>query len=289
MIRPLVKEAIKKAQDAGVAVLLATGRMYRAALPFAQELELTGPLICYGGALVVDPATRETLFCHLIDHDGVRRVIEIARRRMLTVGAYINRVADGRLQPKDEDLIVELGTVVGDESTMPFSFYLARSNGKAVNNLLVELDQLAEEARRAYGAGDETSYSGTMHMAIASYPITQRQLLFELREELGSDLAVTSGHPLLCEIDSPGVSKGAALREVALKLGVERERIMAIGDDWNDLAMLQYAGLGLAMADAAPEVIAAADATAPPASEDGVAWAFERYLFDPRPGFSRRE
>ena len=54
-----------------------------------------------------------------------------------------------------------------------------------------------------------------------------------------------------------------------------------MGDDWNDISMLEYAGLGIAMGDAPPEVLSVANVVAPGVAEDGVAWALERFILSP--------
>jgi hydroxymethylpyrimidine pyrophosphatase-like HAD family hydrolase len=77
-----------------------------------------------------------------------------------------------------------------------------------------------------------------------------------------------------------GVSKGAAAERLAARLGVAREQVMALGDGGNDLAMVEWAGLGVAMGNAAPAVRAAADVVAPTQAEDGAAWAIERYALN---------
>ena len=91
----------------------------------------------------------------------------------------------------------------------------------------------------------------------------------------------------LCEIGHPDGSKGSALRALAESLGVPREQVVAVGDSPNDVDMIQYAGLGVAMGNASDEVKAAADAVALPASEQGLAVLLEGMLakgeFSPLP------
>ena len=241
-----VRVAIAAAGAAGVHVALATGRMFRSTLPFAEALGLRTPIICNGGATIRDPASGAILYRQGIPLPLVRAVVVAARARGLSVAAYL-----------DDDLRVE--RVSADS---PFAGYVARAGAQVVDD---HLEHLAVEP---------------CHLAVVSDEARTRGLVRELQEEFGSTLAVTSGHPLLAEIDSPGVSKGAALAHLASLLGVPRTGVLAIGDDWNDIAMLDYAGLGIAMGDAQPEVLAVADVVAPSADEDGVAWALERFVLD---------
>jgi hydroxymethylpyrimidine pyrophosphatase-like HAD family hydrolase len=76
----------------------------------------------------------------------------------------------------------------------------------------------------------------------------------------------------------PQVSKSDALAWLAAELGVARAQVLALGDGINDVDMLHWAGLGVAMGDGHPEALAAADVVAPAFDQDGVAWAIERYI-----------
>ena len=93
------------------------------------------------------------------------------------------------------------------------------------------------------------------------------------------DLAVTSSVPRNLEFNSVAAQKGRALLGLAAYLGIPPEETMAFGDDLNDVSMLRSAGLGVAMANAAPEAKAAADARTASCDENGVARALERLLF----------
>lgn len=79
--------------------------------------------------------------------------------------------------------------------------------------------------------------------------------------------------PFFYEILHPLVSKGNAVKHLAEKLGFEREEVMCIGDNGNDLSMIEYAGCGIAMENSIPELKAAADIVTTSNNEDGVAHA----------------
>lgn len=80
------------------------------------------------------------------------------------------------------------------------------------------------------------------------------------------------------ELTAPGVSKGAALAQLAAHMGIAREDVIAIGDHENDLPMIAWAGLGLAMGNAIPQAQIIADAVDPSVDACGVAWAIERLI-----------
>jgi Cof subfamily protein (haloacid dehalogenase superfamily) len=103
------------------------------------------------------------------------------------------------------------------------------------------------------------------------------------RERFGSRLNVTKSYPLFTEIIHPDVSKGRALARLAEQLGIAREEVVAIGDNLNDLDMIEYAGLGIAMGNGAAAVKAAAGWVCPTQAEDGVAVAIEQRVLTGAP------
>lgn len=91
------------------------------------------------------------------------------------------------------------------------------------------------------------------------------------------DVEATSSLGSNIELNAPGVTKGSGLLALAEKLGLRRDQVMAVGDSGNDLSMIENAGLGVAMGNATPEILAAADAVTADNNHDGVALAIEKY------------
>lgn len=84
--------------------------------------------------------------------------------------------------------------------------------------------------------------------------------------------------PRNLEVNAPGVTKGRGLLALAAELGLDRRQVMACGDSGNDLEMIRAAGLGVAMGNASPDVLAAADVITLDNNHDGVAAAIETYV-----------
>ena len=102
-VSPRVKQAIAAAQAQGVTVTLASGRMFRAMVPYAQELDVTVPLICYQGGLVRHPVTEETAFHLPVPSALAREVVTLARTRGIQVNAFADdRLHVERLTPEAE-------------------------------------------------------------------------------------------------------------------------------------------------------------------------------------------
>ena len=91
---------------------------------------------------------------------------------------------------------------------------------------------------------------------------------------------VRKSHQWFVEGLDASVSKGAAAERLAARLGVARDEVMALGDGGNDLALVEWAGLGVATGNASPAVQAVADVIAPTQAEDGAAWAIEHYALN---------
>jgi len=242
-----VRQAVARAQRQGVIITLASGRMYPLLERLVGDLGLRSPVICYGGALVVDPSTRGTIYRKGVPAALARDVIHEARRRNLPARVYV-------------------GERVFVERLVPGAFNyesLLRVKATEVKDLLGILT-------------DDPS-----HLAVDAPPDQTRRLVGEMRQMFSPGLHVTTGHPLLTEFSHPEVNKGSTLAWLANALHVPREETLAIGDDWNDVEMLHYAGLGVAVENAHPDVLAIADAVVPDVADDGVAVAIERFVLQP--------
>ncbi|MBP2645020.1 MAG: yidA 2 [Firmicutes bacterium] len=238
------RRAIERAIEAGVTVTVSTGRMYQSALPYVLELGLDVPIITYNGALIKWGKSGETLFDLPVDRATTREMLALFKEHDWYLQAYI-----------DDQLYVAQANEYSD--------YYKRMTGIA-----------------AIALGDAFyTLEGTPSKMMA---IADSVLLTRIREKVNEvfgprvNLAVSG--PRYLEIVNPMVSKGRALALLAKHLGITREQVMAVGDSQNDLPMLQYAGWGVAMANAMPEVQAAADAVTSANDVDGVAEAIEKYV-----------
>jgi hydroxymethylpyrimidine pyrophosphatase-like HAD family hydrolase len=103
-------------------------------------------------------------------------------------------------------------------------------------------------------------------------------LLADLAARVGDRLVTTQSHALFGELTALGVNKGVALAELARQLDIPRDAVVAIGDQANDLEMVEWAGLGLAMGNAIAPLKAVANHILPTINEDGVAVAIEQFI-----------
>ncbi len=131
-----------------------------------------------------------------------------------------------------------------------------------------------DEALRALRAKGEAPIKGLMIVE----PGMGEEMAAELHAIFDGRLTVLRSHELFTEVTPPKASKGNALAFLAARYGISQAETLAVGDSDNDISMIRWAGLGVAMGNAAPEVIAAADWVAPPVAEDGLATIIERFV-----------
>lgn len=240
------RQAIRRAMEAGVAVAIATGRMFRSALPFAQELELQLPLITYNGAMIRELDSGETLFHRPIDTGLAQELADLFRQR----DWYLQKYVDDRLY------VAEL-----DENARFYADY-ARVEAIPLGNGFF---QMTEAPTKMLSMGD----ADELH-AIRT----------EVAARFGDRLYLASSKKRYLEMVDIRVNKGEALDFLAKRLGIAQNEVMAIGDSMNDVDMIQYAGCGVAMGNANATVRAAADYITSANTEDGVAAAIEKIILD---------
>jgi Cof subfamily protein (haloacid dehalogenase superfamily) len=269
-ILPEVRQAICEAQARGVHVTLATGRMFGATLPYVEELQINDPVICYQGAMVRHPHTGE-IYAHVgMPGTLAAEAISMLLAEDIFVIAYI-----------DEQLWVA-------EQRPELDLYLRWHPEGA--EVVVAPDLAASVAGTSARLLAQGKPSGTPDLAATAATAMPTKLLFvaepsiidrtiaRLAEHFAGRLTTLRSHELFGELTPLGISKGAALKTLAARLGIPREQVIAIGDHENDLPMITWAGLGLAMGNAIPAVRAAADAIIPSVEEAGVAWAINQYV-----------
>lgn len=245
--------AIAAARRQGVHVSIVTGRMTTSALPYARTLGLTDPLVAFQGALVraLPPPERDPRLGRILAHrplaaPAARDVIAWSR----TVGIephvnHLERFVIDEHDPRAEDYSSFLGAraeVVPDLAT-----WLRHPVSKVI----------------AVAATDE--------------PIPE-SVLAEGRRRFAGRAAVTISHPRFLEFLAPGVSKLLGVRHLARRAGLPLGRVLAIGDQFNDLEMIAGVGHGAAMPSAPEPVLAAGRYVAPPLADEGAAQLIEELV-----------
>ncbi|MGI6308158.1 MAG: Cof-type HAD-IIB family hydrolase [Dethiobacteria bacterium] len=246
-ISPRNAAALRRAVERGMMVTIATGRMFSSTLPYARELQIDLPLITYHGALIKRAGGE------VLRHSPLpfARALEILRLGA-EEGLHLQMYLDDRLYTQEEN---EYTRYYQQIASVPLI---------KVGDLP---DFLAEDKREP--------------TKLTIINMEQRRLLEIqrlLQERYGTDLFVLQSRSHFLEITTAEATKGQALRFLGEKEGITPQEMVAIGDSYNDVDMLKFAGLGVAVANAPQDVQAAADVIARPNTEDGVAVFIEEYL-----------
>jgi Cof subfamily protein (haloacid dehalogenase superfamily) len=247
-ITPPVHAAVAEAQARGIRVCLATGRIWPSARPFVETLGADPPAILYNGGLVYD-----------------FRRDEVWHRTSLPTSQAIDVLRILRRHPA-----VQPHLYVDDRVLIP-----------AMAELTAIYQQ--KDGLRADAVGDLADWleADPARVPMKILNIGARPALEAVAQEIDA-LPYPVNHvfseAIYLEILPPGVTKGAALEFMAARLGVPREAIVAVGDNLNDLAMIEYAGLGVAMGNAPEALRSRADVVAPSNNDHGLQEVIERYV-----------
>lgn len=248
-LTPRVKQAIAEARALGVHIVLTSGRPVPGLAPFLQELGIEGDddycIACNGG-LVQRIGPRETVVEYPLSFDDFVYCEQVARE----IGVHFQALDAQRMYTPNRD--ISIYTVADSHlSRMPLSYRRVADMDPGMS--FIKLMMIDEPE--------------VLDAAIARLPaaLTER-------------FAVLKSAPFFLEVFDRRAGKGPSLQKLAEHLGIDRANVMAIGDQENDLTMLQYAGTSVAMGNAIDAVKAVARFETASNSEDGVAQAIERFV-----------
>lgn len=259
-------EAIQCAEAHGVLVTIATGRRFRDALPVALQLQLNAPVVCHNGALLKYAQTLETVHVSLVPRETVRETLRVGRE----FGGDALLSAD----PTGKGIL--LYETVSD-ANVPLQKYIAW--GKRLHG--AEAEEAVHQVESLEAVCDEIE---TVHISFSGALAPMAELEMILRDELNDTATVlTTVYPrldfTLIDILPPDASKGIGVEKLALINKLSAENVMTIGDNFNDLEMLEYAGTAVVMGNASPELLERSDFFSTLSNdENGVALAIEKFI-----------
>jgi Cof subfamily protein (haloacid dehalogenase superfamily) len=245
--------AVRAAVAAGCVVTLATGRRFRTARPIAAALGLELPILVQNGALVKDSLTEEVLYHRHLSCTAAAVAIEYLWHAGLQPIVYENVFVGERVYtgPAERD-----GEVNGAYFARRPDDYLRCQTVEALVPTVAPLEVAAvDDAARLSAVAP-----GLIHPGIRLINTTY------------------SGGDGFLEVLDAGCSKAEALHDLARRLNIPMAQTMAIGDNLNDLELLEAAGVGVAMGNARPEVLALAREVTASNADDGVAKAIARFV-----------
>lgn len=247
-ISPRNLRTLLRLQQSGIRIVLASGRPTYGITPLAEQLRMkehNGYILSYNGGEIIDWNTGELLYKNLLPDEVLPILYQTATNNGQTILTYDNEFI---LTENPDDEYVQKEAFLNKMQICRIDKFLQETPRPLPKCLIVgEPEQLVKT---------ET----------------------ELRLRLQSQISVYRSEPYFLELVPLGIDKAHSLAVLLEKLGMTREEMVAMGDGYNDLSMIKYAGLGIAMGNAQELVKAVADYIAPSNDEDGVAIGIERYL-----------
>jgi Cof subfamily protein (haloacid dehalogenase superfamily) len=244
VLRPQTQDALARTRATGAHVVVVTGRMFRAVLPYLEQAGLDDLVVCYQGAVVADPTSGEWLLHVPIPLAEAREAMDA----VTAAGFHLNCYVDDLLYVAE----------VTPEARRYAEFQQLEIH--AVGELRAWLDH---DPTKLVAVGD---------------PDALDVLEAELKPRFDGRLFISKSLPYFLEFAHPDVSKGSGLAFVADRLGFGAAETVACGDGENDRELLDWAGFGVAVANAHEDVLERADIVIPSVQEEGVAALLEAYL-----------
>lgn len=238
--------AIRQAVDIGVKVTLATGRMAVSTRRYARELGLDVPIITYHGALIEQGLSGEVLYRKVVPTDLAADIVENLLKRDVHTHIFI----------KDR---------VFTQKTNQYSDFYCKMAGVLVEevDILKVLEKEPEGLEKILCIGEESALKQTSE---------------DLKEIYRDRLHFTSSKPYFFDMVDKDVNKGTALKALSEQYNIRPDEIMAIGDSINDTEMITFAGLGVAVENAHPNIKKIATHITASNNRDGVAKAIEKFV-----------
>lgn len=248
VITPRTKEALMKAQEMGKIVVLASGRPTAGVLPLARELELKrfgSYILSYNGGMITNCGTGETVFSSLIPVTANTRILELAREHRVDILTY-----------QGEEILT-------NNPECPYAVLESNIN-KLPLRQVEHLEEYLDFPVPKFIMLDDGDYLATVEPRV--------------KAALGKNFSVYRSEPYFLEIMPKGIDKAASLERLLERLGMSREQMIACGDGYNDMSMVKFAGLGVAMANAVLPLRREADYITLSNNEDGVAHVVEKFM-----------
>lgn len=246
-ITPATLYALNKIQQQGVRIVLASGRPTFSIRPLAEQLRLKeygGYILSYNGARIENCSNDELLFSMILPEKVLPYLYKCSQESGYSILAY----QDGYVVTEhDQDSYVKM---------------VSFGNKMPIRKLTDFLKEIKLPLHKCLMVGNP---EGLHHWEL------------KMRDEIGHEMSVYRSSPFIMELVPFGIEKARSLAQLVSHLGLTAEQVVAVGDGYNDISMLQYAGMGIAMRNAVPEVQKAANWTTTRSNnEDGIVEIIEK-------------
>lgn len=249
-VTPITRQALMKAQKNGAHIILASGRPTYGIAPIADHLEINkydGYVLSYNGGKIVKWQTKEEIYSNHLPNDVIPILYNYAKEKSHALLGYSGK---------------EIITEMPDDEYVKEESRINKMQIRKINNLMESLEQ---NPTKLLMTGD---------------PSLMIKAEEELSELVGNRMDVFRSAPFFIELVPRGIDKAQSLNRLLGLIGLTPNDMIAFGDGYNDLSMLKLAGIGVAMANAVPEVRAEADFITKSNEEDGVAFAIQKFCYN---------
>ncbi|MEQ8197716.1 MAG: Cof-type HAD-IIB family hydrolase [Clostridiaceae bacterium] len=251
------RKSVMEAARQGVIVAISTGRIYNNAAFYSKNINLKSPVIAANGAIITGKDSRE-IFKGVIGHETSVRILNILEKYSLTP----------HFHTRD-------------------SVFCGSSINSFASRLFMTRGMPDEYKIRIHSISGESKWESILKekeadiLKCITFSKSQSKIK-KVKEELQGikEIQVTSSNAFNIEINASGISKGTGARILSEHLGIEREAVMCIGDSENDLSMIEFAGLGVAMGNAAERVKEKADFVTVSNNNNGVGYAINKFILE---------
>lgn len=246
-ITPHTQNILAEIQQKGIKIVLASGRPPEGILPLANLLCLdryAGYIMAFNGGLIIDCQTGNHLCENYLNPSFYPLLYEKCHRQGFAILTYLD------------------GHIVSEDINNKYVQYNAMRNRMPLLQLDSLLQQITFPEPKWLVVGEANELS---------------ELEKELQTLFHNELSIYRSEPFFLEILPSGIEKANGIKFIADKLNIQAKEVLACGDSYNDINMLRYAGLGIAMANANKDVKAAADYITCSNDEDGVAYAVKKF------------
>lgn len=245
------REALFQIQEDGIKVVLASGRPTAGILKLADELQLNhygGYILSFNGAKIINYETKETVYNAVLPKELLPSIYQTAVKFDVGILTY------------KEDMIL-LGNGIDKYNELE-----SKINGIPMRETKDFVKEITFDINKCLLTGD---------------PDRMPDVESHYKEQFGDLLNIYRSESFFLEIMPPNIDKAYSLSRLLKHMGITRKQMICCGDGFNDLSMVQYAGLGVAMANAQDVVKEAADFITASNDEDGIAHVIERFILNP--------
>lgn len=265
------KEAVKKAIDKNVEVVLTSGRMPKAIIPIASKINADKYIISGNGAAIHDVQNNQTIYKNYMSKEKVLEIIDICDKNSMYYSIYTNNVilakslnynvlfynSENKKNPEDKKIKINIvsdicGYIKEYDGDDFLKITICDSDKMVFNSIMNKLKKLRD-------------------IYVLEVAHMSRKIIKHGTEEFEISYFYT-------EISNNNVNKWTAIEELIGKIGIQKEEVMAIGDNVNDKEMIENAELGIAMGNSSPYMKEIADEVVASNNDDGVAEAIEKYI-----------